>query len=97
MARFYALHVDELCAGRRTLFRTWARHATCHLLRSTGRYSHSDIARILKYKNHSSVISALHRIKRAAATDPVLAGQLRTLRAAWVTRETELYTSEKRD
>ena len=97
VASFYSLSIDELTSGRRTLMRTWARHCAAFLLRSTGRYSWADVARVLKYGDHTGPLDAVKTVQRRAAADPVLHGQLRALLAAWRTRENELYSPEGRD
>lgn len=91
VADYYALSPDALMAGRRTLMRTWARHCAVFLLRATGRYSLADIARILHYKDHTSVLGAMETVHRRAAGDPILASQVNQLVEAWRSLEQARY------
>ncbi len=81
VAEHYGLSVNELRDGRRTRFRTWARHVAAYLLRRTGRLSQSDIARLLKYGDHTGVVEALQRVRRELEADPQARADLAELEA----------------
>lgn len=55
----FGLTVDEIRSGRRTRHRTTIRRFAALLLYETGHFSHSDVARILDYGDHSAAYSAV--------------------------------------
>jgi len=60
---------DELVSGRRSRHRTLARHVATLALKELGYFSYSDLARILHYADHTSVLSALAAARMKLAKD----------------------------
>lgn len=73
VADAFRLRPDELVHGRRTRYRTTARWTAVYMLRLSGKLSLSDIARTMRYKDHSTVIYALRELAERVKIDADLA------------------------
>lgn len=82
VADAFRLRPDELMHGRRTRLRTTARWVAVYMLRQSGNLSLSDIARTLKYKDHSTVVYALRELAERIKTHDDLARMILDLTAA---------------
>ncbi len=69
----------HLLGGRRTVYRTIARWTAAHLLYRTGQHSYSDIARLLRYRDHTSARSAVLAIRARMKTAPYLRDKIKAL------------------
>mgnify|MGYP001619517814 CR=1 FL=1 len=68
-----------LFGGRRTVYRTQVRWTAAHLLRRTGQYSYADIARVLKYRDHTSARSAVLAIRKRMRENVYLRDKIKAL------------------
>lgn len=80
VASYYGIAVEEIRSGRRTRHRTQIRRVAALLLKETGIYSHSDVARILDYGDHSAAYSAVRWARNHLRDDPRMRAGVEVLR-----------------
>lgn len=81
VADFYGLTVDEVRGSKRLRPLVHARHVAMYLFRDLlNNYSYPMIARIFDGRNHTTVISAVEKVKEQLPTDPVLLDEVNKLK-----------------
>ncbi len=79
VAEHLALTPNELIGGRRSKYRTMGRSIAAYLMRQTGLFSWSDIARALAYGDHTSALAAAGTVTARMARDPYVADLVHAL------------------
>ncbi len=69
----------HLFGGRRTIYRTLARWTAAHLLYGTGQHSYSDVARLLRYRDHTSARAAVLAIGKQMQSNVYLRDKIKAL------------------
>lgn len=76
----FGIPAEQILNGRRTTYRTRVRHVAAALLHETRYFSHSDIARVLNYGDHTGAAAAVRRGRQLLAGDAELARLVSDLR-----------------
>jgi len=81
VAEFYGLTVDEIRGSKRLRPLVHARHVAMYLFRDLlNNYSYPMIARVFDGRNHTTVISAVEKVKEQLPSDPVLLDEVNKLK-----------------
>jgi chromosomal replication initiation ATPase DnaA len=80
VAEFYDLSPELIKSSRRANEVTWARHVICYLARVMTRLSLQSIASRVGRQDHSTIFSAVNRIRRKIVTDDILRDDIDVLR-----------------
>lgn len=76
----FGVPIEMILNGRRTTYRTRVRHIAAALLHESRHLSHSDIARVLNYGDHTGAATAVRRGRQLLAGDAELARLVSDLR-----------------
>lgn len=81
VTRYVGLAEGDLRGGRRTRPVSHARHLAMYLARELGRFSYGEIGAHFGGRNHSTVVSAVHKIAALVESDREFAREVAALKA----------------